>query len=345
MLRIDRKDAKLTTLATPKLQEAGIAERYDLQRMIRSSPEAFFAEVREPLLLIGEEIMPSDLVGDRIDLLAVDKSGEIVIIELKRASEKLHLLQAISYASMIAEWQPLDFIKQYAGFAGLSIEDATQKIEEFLDEGDADLLNKSQRIVLCAEDFDYVLLTSARWLSEKYGLSIRCYALSLACDGQSEYLSCSRTFPSPKLEDTARRVRRQLSSGRVSPELGWDEIIAQIENPDLATFFREQIEQGRQSYPNRRSLLFSLQNVRLFTVTATRQYGYAIQKKRFADDLAFWQSRLNDKESVETIGEGRELRFYLKTKDDINAFRAALEEFDRSLPEFQSAPFIESDLA
>lgn len=343
MLRIDRKDSTLTSLASPKMQDAGIAERYDLQRMIRTSPEAFFAEVKEPLLLIGEEIMPSDLVGDRIDLLAVDPSGEIVIIELKRGSEKLQLLQAISYASMISGWQPLDIVRQYASFARISVEEATEKLEEFLEDGDTDGLNKNQRIVLCAEDFDYALLTSARWLSEKYGLGIRCYSLSLASDGAAEYLSCTRTFPPPKLEDTARRVRQQLASGRIQAPESWDEVIEQIDNPDLAAFYKAEIDGGRQGYLNKRGLIFYVQGVRLFVIEVRRQFGYAVQKKRFADDIAFWQSRLSDKASVETIGEGRELRFYLKTKEDIDAFCDVLNVFEKNLPEFVAASFVNDE--
>src|SRR6266550_2079013 len=105
MLRIDRKQKRFVRLEQPDMASTGIVERHDLQLMIRQSPEAFFAELGEPLLLIGEEIRPADFVDDRIDLLAVDEQGSLVVIELKRASHKLQLLQALGYAGMVAKWQ------------------------------------------------------------------------------------------------------------------------------------------------------------------------------------------------------------------------------------------------
>jgi hypothetical protein len=104
MLRIDRKNQGFTLLETPSLAEVSISERYDLQEFISNSPDAFFQELGLELFLIGKEIMPSKSVQDRIDLLAVDKEGSIVVIELKRGNNKLQLLQAISYAGMISQW-------------------------------------------------------------------------------------------------------------------------------------------------------------------------------------------------------------------------------------------------
>ena len=58
----------------------------NLQPMIRNAPREFFAELGEQLLPLGEEIRPSEVVDDRIDLLALDADGAAVIIELKRGA-------------------------------------------------------------------------------------------------------------------------------------------------------------------------------------------------------------------------------------------------------------------
>ena len=73
--------------------------------MIKANPDAFFTEMGESLLLIGDEVRPTDFVEDRIDLLAVDQQGALVVVELKRGSNKLQLLQALSYAGMISKWE------------------------------------------------------------------------------------------------------------------------------------------------------------------------------------------------------------------------------------------------
>jgi hypothetical protein len=82
------------------MAQVGLLERGDLQHMIRQSPDAFFQELGEDLKLVGEEIKPADFVDDRIDLLAIDKLGRSAILELKRGTHKLHLLQAIAYAGV-----------------------------------------------------------------------------------------------------------------------------------------------------------------------------------------------------------------------------------------------------
>jgi len=96
MLRIDRAKRSLVRLEQKPFAEAGLLERTDLQQMIRNAPNEFFAELGEQLLPLGEEVRPSEVVDDRIDLLGVDSEGATVIIELKRGAHKLQLLQALS---------------------------------------------------------------------------------------------------------------------------------------------------------------------------------------------------------------------------------------------------------
>ena len=92
MLRIDRTNKRLKSLETPTLADVSITERYDLQEYIVRSPQDFFKEIAEELFLIGKEVEPPDDVQDRIDLLALDKEGSCVVIELKRGTHKLHML-------------------------------------------------------------------------------------------------------------------------------------------------------------------------------------------------------------------------------------------------------------
>jgi RecB family endonuclease NucS len=90
-------------LGPKPLASVGILERNDLQQMIKNTPAEFFAELGEQLLPLGEEIRPSEVVDDRIDLLALDADGATVVIELKRGAHKLQLLQALTYAALVAQ--------------------------------------------------------------------------------------------------------------------------------------------------------------------------------------------------------------------------------------------------
>ena len=135
MLRIDRNSKNFTLLQTPTLAESSITERYDLQECIANSPAEFFAEMGEELFLVGTEIMPSKDVQDRIDLLTIDREGKVVVIELKRGSNKLQMLQAISYAGMIGQWDTEEFLTKLD-------EQQQEELESFLD-CDTDQINSA----------------------------------------------------------------------------------------------------------------------------------------------------------------------------------------------------------
>ena len=127
----------------------------------RNSAAAFFAELGESLLPVAEEARPSEVVDDRIDLLALDRDGAAVVVELKRGAHKLQLLQALSYAAMVADWDVERFAQARGAFSGKPPAEAREEIEEFLDADPAGL-NDRQRVLLVAEDYDYEVLAMAR---------------------------------------------------------------------------------------------------------------------------------------------------------------------------------------
>ena len=208
MLRIDRQNQSFSLLDKSTLVEASITERYDLQEFIANSSDDFFKELGLELFLIGKEVEASSNVQDRIDLLAIDKEGECVVIELKRGNHKLQMFQAISYAGMIAQWEPDDFLK-------LLDDDQQEALTDFL-EVDRDDINRRQRIILIAEAYDYALLIGAEWLSEQYGMDITCCRIPMATDSttRSEYLVCSNVYPAPELakEAVSRGRKHDVSS-------------------------------------------------------------------------------------------------------------------------------------
>jgi len=162
----------------------------------------------QELFLLGKYIEPSKNVKDRIDLLAVDKEGTCVVVELKRGNHKLHMLQAISYAGMMSQWEPDDFLQ-------LLDDDQQEALLDFLDV-DREDINRQQRIILIAEAYDYALLISAEWLSEQYGVGIICCRIAVAKDSStnSEYLVFSNVYPAPELAKEAvsrghKRVRQK----------------------------------------------------------------------------------------------------------------------------------------
>ena len=230
MLKIDRATGTLNSLDPLSMSQADMKERADLQQLIYRNPEQFFSnECNEDVFVLNQEVGPSDLVGDRIDLLAIDSEGKTVIVELKRGSDKLQLLQALAYAAMISDltWGEL---KSRADSARLiELERFLEKHE--LDEESADgqtQLNGYQRIVLIAESYDYEVLRTAQWLTEK-GIDIRCYEVILARDKNNgfEYLSAVQLFPAKPLAERAR-IRGSLRNLAANEPRTIDECLDEV---------------------------------------------------------------------------------------------------------------------
>jgi RecB family endonuclease NucS len=78
---------------------AGIKERSDLQRLLRTQIEVISPET----LIVSEEFGEWEDSKRRIDLLGIDRDANLVVIELKRTEDGGHMeLQAIRYAAMVS---------------------------------------------------------------------------------------------------------------------------------------------------------------------------------------------------------------------------------------------------
>src|SRR5262245_48487918 len=79
--------------------DAGVRERADLQRLLRQQVDV----VSPDTLVVAEEFGEWEDSRRRVDLLGVDKSGNLVVIELKRTEDGGHMeLQALRYAAMVS---------------------------------------------------------------------------------------------------------------------------------------------------------------------------------------------------------------------------------------------------
>ena len=294
-----------------------MTERYDLQECIANSPDEFFAEMGEELFLVGTEIMPSKDVQDRIDLLTIDREGKVVVIELKRGSNKLQMFQAVSYAGMISNWDPEELLS-------LLDEQQQEALEGFL-ECDTEQINSSQRVILVAESFDFALLMGTQWLCEEYGVDIICCRIALATDaaGNSEYLACSTVYPPKELVDEARKRGKGKRASSPDQWSDWDTALAKIKNQDLIDFYKQRLEENHECYLKKRILRYRCNNKRRWFMAARQKLAYVWQEGRFDGDTEFWQGRISQSDSVKPVKEAKSLRMFLETAADFSAFHEA----------------------
>jgi hypothetical protein len=321
MLKVDRTNQTFRPLDEPSLKDAQLLERSDLQECIYNSSVEFFTEIGEKVFVVGKEVVPSDTVSDRIDLLGLDAEGTAVIVELKRGTNKLHMLQAISYAGMIARWGP-------GGFRTLLPEEDWEELTESFLDVEPEAINRRQRLLLVAEGFDYALLSGAEWLSELHGVDIRCATVTLTADSQTgdEYLVCDSIFPPPALAEQAV-VRGGSSRSSRRPEWEtWEDALMEVQNEDLVAFAEEELSDGRKEYLPRRALRYYAGGKRRWNLHCRTQFAYVWQDSRFPGDVDFWESRLSEEAGVKLVKRGECLSFRLWTAEDLEVFREAATE-------------------
>lgn len=113
-------DGKLNPVHS-SLPDTGRKEKDHLEQWIKTNPSILGADIA----LIGEQVQT---ISGPMDFLGVDRSGNTVIIELKR--DKLPreaLVQAIDYASDVAEWDLDRFREICKSFTSQSFEDVFQQ--------------------------------------------------------------------------------------------------------------------------------------------------------------------------------------------------------------------------
>ncbi len=202
-------------LTETKFSAAGVKERSDLQRLLRTHIEVISPDT----LVISEEFGEWDDSRRRVDLLGLDRDANLVVIELKRTEDGGHMeLQAIRYAAMVSA---LTFEKVVDVFSAYlrridSSDDARDKILEFLgwEDPDEDGFARNVRIVLASAEFSKELTTAVIWLNEQ-GLDIRCVRMQPYDDGGRLLVDVQQVIPLPEAAAYQVQVREKEQRGRL----------------------------------------------------------------------------------------------------------------------------------
>ena len=203
-------DGTLVPVATT-LAEQGRTESFDLESWIESDPSI----IRPGLRVIGRQVTTR---SGPLDLLAIDRSGSIVIIELKRDRlPREALAQAIDYASDVATWSLDKLSEVCAKHSGQSLDDA---ITEAFPDIDLEGLNinESQTIVLVGFSVESALERMIEWLSEAYGVGINAVALKYVRTKSGSEILTRTAIISEQIEET--RIRKKKFTIPMSDEPG-----------------------------------------------------------------------------------------------------------------------------
>ena len=129
LFKIDSKDKQSQAIKEAEFSQLGFQERRDIQEWVAANPSI----LGEDLLIIGKEFSGFDRTNERLDLLAVDPTGKLVIIELKRDDSGADAYwQAIKYASYFQKTSAVKVVSILASYDGTASEEAVHKLRRHL---------------------------------------------------------------------------------------------------------------------------------------------------------------------------------------------------------------------
>ena len=239
LFRIDAESRASERIAEVDFARLGFQERRDIQEWVAANPGI----LGEDLLVIGKEFSGFDRTNERLDLLAVDADGKLVVIELKRDNSGTDAhWQAIKYASYLHRASANDIVRILAAHEKTSESEAEDKLVQHLGADDLNALNNDQRIILASHRFAPEVTSAALWLNEKAPGEdlITCIQLVPYHDGQdgSLYVQANTIIPVPGIEDYIITVD---PSGKSRPRVKGDkraEAIAR-RSDDISRFLRQ----------------------------------------------------------------------------------------------------------
>ena len=207
----DKKNKSLIPCKETEFKSHGILERQDLAKWVEQHP----AILGEELLIITAEYDRFDKTNERLDLLAVDKDGNLVVIELKRDDSGRNVdLQAIKYAAYCSTLRLGDLVEMYVKHQKqkgneITSGQAQEAILAFIENDDFEEFNDRPRIILVSREFRPEVTASVLWL-RKFSLDVSCvkwdpYELENGCVAVNSYV----LIPPPEAKDFLIQVEKK----------------------------------------------------------------------------------------------------------------------------------------
>ncbi len=209
MFTVDHQTNRIAPVKTKTFGELGFTERKHLQEWLAHEPSA----LGEELLIIQKEFDGFDDTRERLDLLALDKDGNLVIIENKLDDSGRDVVwQALKYASYCASLTKLQIVEVFQQYINRYEKgngegnpvDASTQICEFLDAPDLDEvklnLGNSQRIMMVAANFRKEVTSTALWLLGQ-SINIQCFKVTPHAFGEQLFINIDQIIPTPEAKE------------------------------------------------------------------------------------------------------------------------------------------------
>lgn len=198
----------MSKLDVRRFGDLGLRERNHLQEWLANMPAA----LGEELLIVQKEFAGFDGTLERLDLLALDKMGQLVVIENKLDDTGRDVVwQALKYAAYVSSLSKSEIVKIFQRHLdGNGGGDAAERMCEFLevealDEGIILNSGAGQRIILVAANFRKEVTSTALWLLQ-HGVRVQCFKATPYSFGDDLLLDVRQIIPVAEAEEFMIRL-------------------------------------------------------------------------------------------------------------------------------------------
>ena len=203
MFRVNVEDQTLVRLERKQFGDLKIREREDLQEWLVRSPES----LGEDLLVIQKEFDGFQDTRERLDILALDKQGRLVVIENKLDDSGRDVVwQALKYVAYCSTLKKADLIDIYQKYLDRWDRGAiaSDKLCNFLEVDDLEstVMNagNEQRLMLVSANFRKEVTSTALWLIG-HGIKAQCFKVSPYVFQQELFVDVQQIIPTPEAAD------------------------------------------------------------------------------------------------------------------------------------------------
>ena len=217
MFIINKDTNRIEKVEEVILSKIGLKEREHLQEWIANKPES----LGEDLLVIQKEFDGFGETRERLDLLALDKQGNLVVIENKLDDSGRDVTwQVLKYASYCSSLSRTQIIKIYQDFLSKSgSETAEEKLCEFYDVSEIEEISLNngitQRIIMVSGSFRKEVTSTVLWLMN-YNLRIQCFKITPYKMGDQLLVNFEQIIPMKDAEEysisMAEKTQEDISS-------------------------------------------------------------------------------------------------------------------------------------
>lgn len=209
MYQVDKDANRLKPLDKPSFRDLGFREREHLQEWIANEP-SILGEWTSPsppdLLIILKEFDGFSETQERLDLLALDRHGAVVVIENKLDDSgrdvTCQALKYASYCSSLTKEHIRDIYQLYQDKVQPG-SDAESRLCEFFGKTEFEELSLNpsftQRVMLVAGRFRKEVTSTVLWLLN-YQIRLQCFRVTPYTQDDDVFLSIEQVIPPPDTE-------------------------------------------------------------------------------------------------------------------------------------------------